>query len=50
VLPQRLRVGITRSFQQEEIPAAPAQRVQHDLHEAKCACGRTPPCRSGTAN
>ena len=33
--------GVTRSFQQEEIPAAPAQRVQHDLHEAKCACGRT---------
>jgi hypothetical protein len=30
-----------RSFQQEEIPAAPAQRVQHDLHEARCACGRT---------
>jgi len=34
-------LGITRSFQQEEIPAAPAQRVQHDLHEARCACGRT---------
>ena len=33
--------GVTRSFQQEEIPAAPAERVQHDLHEAKCACGRT---------
>ena len=32
--------GVTRSFQQEEIPAAPAERVQHDLHEAKCACGR----------
>jgi transposase len=34
-------LGVTRSFQQEEIPAAPAQRVQHDLHEARCACGRT---------
>jgi transposase len=34
-------LGVTRSFQQEEIPAAAAQRVQHDLHEAKCACGRT---------
>ena len=32
--------GFTRSHQQEEIPAAPAQRVQHDLHEARCACGR----------
>jgi hypothetical protein len=34
-------LGVTRSFQQEEIPAAPAERVQHDLHEGKCACGRT---------
>jgi hypothetical protein len=34
-------LGVTRSFQQEEIPAAPAERVQHDVHEAKCACGRT---------
>ena len=34
-------LGVVRSFQQEEIPAAPAQRVQHDLHEARCACGRT---------
>jgi hypothetical protein len=33
-------LGVTRSFQQEEIPAAPAQRVQHDLHGARCACGR----------
>ena len=33
-------LGVTRSFQQEEIPAAPAERVQHDLHKAKCACGR----------
>jgi transposase len=34
-------LGVARSFQQEEIPAAPAQRVQHDLHERRCACGRT---------
>jgi transposase len=33
--------GVTRWFQQEEIPAASAERVQHDLHEARCACGRT---------
>ena len=34
-------LGFARSFQQEEIPAAPAERVQHDLHEARCGCGRT---------
>jgi transposase len=33
-------LGVTRSFQQEEIPAAAAERVQHDLHQARCACGR----------
>jgi transposase len=33
-------LGVTRSFQQEEIPVAAAERVQHDLHEAKCGCGR----------
>jgi hypothetical protein len=33
-------LGVARSCQQEEIPAAPAERVQHDLHEARCACGR----------
>ena len=33
-------LGVTRSFQQEKIPAGPAERVQHDLHKAKCACGR----------
>ena len=32
-------LGVARSFQQEEIPAAPAERVQHDLHRARCACG-----------
>ena len=32
--------AIARSYQQEEIPAAAAERVQHDLHESRCACGR----------
>ena len=34
-------LGVSRSFQQEEIPAAAAERVQHDLHSARCACGKT---------
>ena len=33
-------VGVARSYQQEEIPAAAAERVQHDLHHGRCACGR----------
>ena len=33
-------LGVARSYQQEEVPAAPAERVQHDLHQVKCACGR----------
>ena len=33
-------LGVARSYQQDEIPAAPAERVQHDLHETRCACGR----------
>jgi transposase len=33
-------LGVARSYQQEEIPAAAAERVQHDLHEAECGCGR----------
>jgi len=33
-------LGVSRSFQQEEVPAASAERVQHDLHEVRCACGR----------
>jgi transposase len=33
-------LGVARSYQQEEIPAAAAERVQHDLHEAECCCGR----------
>jgi hypothetical protein len=32
--------GAVRSYQQEEVPAAAAERVQHDLHQVKCACGR----------
>ena len=28
-------LGVTRSFQQEEIPAGPAERVQHDLPGAQ---------------
>ena len=28
-------LGVTRSFQQEEIPAAAAERVQHDLHNGE---------------
>ncbi len=33
-------LGAARSYQQEEVPAAAAERVQHDLHQVKCACGR----------
>jgi hypothetical protein len=33
-------LGASRSFQQEVVPAASAERVQHDLHEVRCACGR----------
>jgi hypothetical protein len=33
-------LGVARSYQQEEIPSAPAERVQHDLNESRCACGR----------
>jgi hypothetical protein len=33
-------LGVARSYQQEEIPAAPAERVQHDLHKVRCACSR----------
>jgi transposase len=34
-------LGVSRSYQQEEVPAAAAERVQHDLHSARCACGKT---------
>ena len=33
-------LGVARSFQQEEVPVAAAERVQHDLHRARCACGK----------
>jgi hypothetical protein len=33
-------LGTVRSFQQQEVPAVAAERVQHDLHEVRCACGR----------
>jgi len=36
-------LGTVRSFQQEEVPAASAERVQHDLHEVRCACGLAKP-------
>jgi transposase len=34
-------LGVDRSYQQGEIPVPPAERVQHDLRKAKCACRRT---------
>ena len=36
------------SVQQEEIPAAPAELVQHDLHKVRCACGQAA-CRGPPA-
>ena len=34
-------LGVIRSYQQEDIPEPqPAVRYQHDLHQARCACGR----------
>jgi transposase len=33
-------LGVARSFQQLETPASAAQRIQHDLHQARCGCGR----------
>jgi hypothetical protein len=34
-------LGIARSYQQDDIPEpSPALRYQHDLHKARCACGR----------
>ena len=39
-LTQAADLGVARSYQQEEIPASAAERVQHDLHQALCACGR----------
>jgi transposase len=40
IWPIPLTWRFTRLYRQEEIPAAPAERVQHDLHEVHCACGR----------
>src|SRR5262245_54063885 len=33
-------LGVERSYQQVEVPAPAARRVQHDLHRARCGCGR----------
>ena len=34
-------LGVARSCQQEDIPGPqPSRRYQHDLHKARCACGR----------
>jgi transposase len=33
-------MGVTRSFQQEEVPAQVSERVQHDLHQVECGCGK----------
>jgi hypothetical protein len=34
-------LGVTRSYQQEDVPEPqPSRRYQHDLHKARCACGK----------
>jgi hypothetical protein len=33
-------LGVAGSFQQLEVPLITARRVQHDLHRARCRCGR----------
>ncbi|MGI8451956.1 MAG: IS66 family transposase [Streptosporangiaceae bacterium] len=33
-------LGVARSFQQLEVPLITARRIQHDLHQARCACGK----------
>ncbi len=33
-------LGVARSFQQLEVPLVTARRIQHDLHRARCGCGR----------
>ena len=34
-------LGVARSYQQEDVPEPqPSRRYQHDLHRARCACGR----------
>ncbi|MEO3863898.1 DUF6444 domain-containing protein [Acrocarpospora sp. B8E8] len=37
-------LGVSDCFQQVEIPLTSARREQHEMHSAKCGCGRcTPP-------
>ena len=37
----RRDLGVARSFQQEDVPEPrPSVRHQHDLHKARCACGK----------
>jgi hypothetical protein len=33
-------LGMARSFQQLEVPLMTARRIQHDLHQARCGCGK----------
>jgi len=33
-------LGVARSCQQVDIPERAARRIQHDLHKARCGCGR----------
>ena len=33
-------LGVARSFQQLEVPLVTARRIQHDLHQARCRCGK----------
>ena len=34
-------LGVARSYQQEDVPEPqPSRRYQHDLHRARCVCGR----------
>ena len=34
-------LGVARSYQQKEVPEPRAVTIQHDLHETRCACGKT---------
>ena len=33
-------LGVARSYQQLEVPLLSARRIQHDLHEVRCGCGK----------
>ncbi len=33
-------LGVARSHQQLEVPLVTARRIRHDLHQARCGCGR----------